>query len=391
MKLKLVINSNNEDYELFQTTLKTVAQLRKTAILRFTTDRLTVISTPKTVSSGVVLNGDQGQLWCTIPKDVFSLYVVTSIREKNTIAMECQCGSLVNVLKRYEKSDYGDLVIKLQSMPEWNGTETSVDLGRSDNNGTGNPICALNCTFNKYLGIGETSKAVSNSIRVGVRLLYKTQDAKIREPMVNYTKLIMFRLPRASSEYGNGFSDFIKRLDRYSTLNHIMLYGDREINGEFDGQLRLLVQELNWKLDIEWRGPLETIIHDGQQRQQKKPIKAQEVDPDNSNHNTDIIDSMEIENSELEPNQFSHSYNIEPCEPEVQNYQNKVFVRAKDWKVCSKLYDSFKEVVLAISHDESCVLHCSLDRETDNEQPTPSQKQKEKGQIIYYMARSKPL
>ncbi|AMD22888.1 HHR119Cp [Eremothecium sinecaudum] len=392
MKLKLVVNSSNEDYKLFKTTIMTMAQLRKTAILRFTTDRLIVVSTPKTVSSGAVLSGDQGQLWCTIPKDVFSLYNVTSIREENTIAMECQCDSLMNVLKRYDRCTHGDLTIKLQSMPEWNQNHpNNLTVNDGNNSGSqGNPICALGCTFNEYLGLEDNSKTVWHSFKVGVRLLYKTQDSKIQEPTVNYNKLLMFRLPPVSGEYGAKFSEFIKRLDRYATLNHILLHGESNEGAQYEGQLRLLVHELSWKLDIQWRGPLETITQ-GNEEQREQP-NEQSLQNTTSRKNSMAAhgNSMQIEDSELdlEPDQISLSRIETPAPSEKTDRLNRVFIKAKDWKVCSRLYDSFEEVVLAISHDESCVLHCSLDRGLEDDQ---SQRPKERGQIIYYMARSKLL
>ncbi|AET38610.1 Mec3p Ecym_3102 [Eremothecium cymbalariae DBVPG len=404
MKLKLVINSNNDDYKLFKTTMTTVAQLRKTAILRFTSNRLVVISTPRTVSSGAVLTGDQGQLWCTIPKDVFLLYNIASIREENTIAMECQCDSLVSVLKRYDRCNHGDLTIKLQSMPEWNPAKVTNNQDHEDNadnnksNGhQKNPICALGCTFSEYLDLQETSKIVSHSFKVGVRLLYNSQDAKIQEPMVNYTKLLMFQLPPVNGEYGSKFSNFIKRLDRYVTLNHLIIYGDRNAGNDGGGHLRLLVHELYWKLDVQWCGPLETIetndaSNGGEQQGQKHALPATL-----SRRNSALQrhgESMRIDDSEVDGDRFSFSHDslddtTNPTTADTaEDYKNKVFIKAKDWKVCSKLYESFEEVVLAISHDESCVLHCSLDRGTVDESPDQP---RERGQIIYYMARSKPL
>lgn len=95
MKLKISIQSGTEDYSLFRTTLTTVSKLRKTCILRFTSSRLVIISTP--TSSGSVM--DHGQIWCTIPQDVFDTYVVNSIREDNKVAMECPCDTIVGILR----------------------------------------------------------------------------------------------------------------------------------------------------------------------------------------------------------------------------------------------------------------------------------------------------
>ncbi|AAS54779.2 AGR289Cp [Eremothecium gossypii ATCC 10895] len=386
MKLKLVIDSDSDDYRLFKTTISTVAQLRKTAVLRFTTDRLIVVSTPKTAASGAILSGDQGQLWCTIPRDIFTLYNVASIREQNAIAMECQCDSLVNVLRRYERCNHGPLTIKLQSTPEWNQVHTGIQQGE-ENKPMGNPICALSCAFTEHLGYEDSGKEVSHVFKVGVRLLYKSQDARIVEPMVNYTKLLMFQLPPVNGEYGSKFTSFVKRLDRYATLNHLMIYGDRNSDRSDEGRLRLLVQELDWKLDVQWRGPLEMIVQDDQ----PSAVPASEPGLVGNVRHLNAGTSMQIEDSEMDI-EATDIGNVSTSRPSTsvspQEQTSQVFIKAKDWKVCSKLYDSFEEVVLAISHDESCVLHCSLDRGTVDEHSTKS---KERGQIIYYMARSKPL
>lgn len=80
---------------------------------------------------------------------------------------------------------------------------------------------------------------------------------------------------------------------------------------------------------------------------------------------------------------------VEKAEQESSS-THEVIIRCKDWKVCSKLYAAFEEVVLAISHDESCVFHCSLDRGS-LEDSEDVEKPRERGQIIYYIARSKGL
>lgn len=153
MKLKLIVNGCEapDDYKLLRTTINTVASLRKTAILRFNSERLTIISTPKSSlnssNNGTILRGDTGQLWCTIPHDVFRLYTVISARELNTITMECNCDSLLSVFKRYDRvmnqGSSSNMTIKLQSMPEWNtnnGTLSGGTAGGVDTTSKPNPI-----------------------------------------------------------------------------------------------------------------------------------------------------------------------------------------------------------------------------------------------------------
>lgn len=412
MKLKLIVNGCEapDDYKLLRTTLSTVASLRKTAVLRFTSERLVIISTPKSSGSNnsTILHGDTGQIWCTIPRDLFKLYSVTSARELNTITMEYNCDSLVSVFKRYDRvisqGCSSDMTIKLQSMPEWNAA------GGAGNNASGgrvNPVCALGITFEEILHThvgngGEfdngsstdvtklgfpSDKTVLHSFRIPVKLLFKAQDARIQEPMINYGNLMMYKLPPYSGEFGAGFHNFIKRVDRYTNVRHIRLSGSRRKNGfgDEDSQFKMIVDELDWHLEVCWNGPLDAII---QQEAVSEAIEAAQTPPED--------DSLRVEDSEINRTDEGVDVELVDVSAMVERAEreslsvNEVFMRCKDWKVCHKLYGAFEEVVLAISHNESCVLHCSLDR-GNQEGDSNSDLPKERGQIIYYIARSKPL
>lgn len=441
MKLKLVVNGCEapEDYRLLKTTVSTVASLRKTAVLRFTSERLVIISTPKSSSSnsGTILQADSGQLWCTIPQDLFKLYTVISARELNTITMEYNCDSLLSVFKRYDRvmnqGSSSNMTIKLQSMPEWNaGSNDSTH--NSDAASKLNPVCALGITFeeivrtqgtndNANYGAGSTNgsstttvmggfgsnKIVMHSFKVPVKLLFKAQDQRIQEPMINYTHLMMCKLPPISGEYGAGFHSFIKRVERYTNVSHIKLSGlrnDDTIENESD-KLKIIVNELDWHLEICWNGPLDSVVQQGIQTQASQQVDEATGVPSPSHtsksheRTTYEEDSMRVEDSEImdktsttvsgvvDVELVDVSAMVERAEQETSKI-HEVVIRCKDWKVCDKLYGAFEEVVLAISHNESCVLHCSLDR-GNFEEGDAVDKPKERGQIIYYMARSKPL
>lgn len=113
-----------------------------------------------------------------------------------------------------------------------------------------------------------------------------------------------------------------------------------------------------------------------------KPSKlSREIHQDSEEENDPLEDiSRLVENAEKE-SQVTHSIRVRP----------------KDWKVCSKLYAGFDSVILAIVHDQCCVLHCSLDRGDEPSQVTQegdsvsSVQRREKGQIIYYMLKSQSL
>lgn len=409
MKLKLIVNGGEapDDYKLLRTTVSTVASLRKTAVLRFTSERLLIISTPRSSSSGsTLLHGDTGQLWCTIPRDLFKLYTVTSARELNTITMEYKCDSLISVFKRYDRimsqGCSSDMTIKLQSMPEWNVGPAIANPGGIK----ANPVCALGITFEELLHTsnggndneyedGSTNygtrftnnKTVFHSFKIPVKLLFKAQDARIQEPMINYAQLMMYKLPPYSGEFGAGFSNFIRRVDRFTNVRHIRLSGLKRENevGNEDAQLKIIVNELDWNLEICWNGPLDSVM------QQATPSQTENVQVQATDDDLRIEDStMSGANpQDIDVELVDVSAMVQRAEQENLSV-NEVYMRCRDWKVCHKLYGAFEEVVLAISHDESCVLHCSLDRGGSDEGEEVGEA-KERGQIIYYIARSKPL
>ncbi|CAI4046992.1 hypothetical protein N7582_003960 [Saccharomyces uvarum] len=473
MKLKLIVNGCEapDDYKLLRTTINTVASLRKTAILRFNSERLTIISTPKSSlnssSNGTILRGDTGQLWCTIPQDVFRLYTVISARELNTITMECNCDSLLSVFKRYDRvmnqGSSSNMTIKLQSMPEWNtnnGTLSGGTAGGVDTTSKPNPICALGVTFEEIVHTGgandavvmnggmddqnglpttvatgnllASNKVIMHSFKVPVKLLFRAQDTRIQEPMINYIQLMMYKLPPISGEFGSAFHGFIRRVERYTNVNHIHLTGIKKKKQGDEGddvELKIIVNELDWHLEICWNGPLDSVI---QQPESNSANPSQnhnmDINPEHEQESLPMIDTdkpmsslytntrdreieenarydedlLRIEDSEIVDTRNNYttdnsddtrfndvSVMVEKAEQESSS-THEVIIRCKDWKVCSKLYAAFEEVVLAISHDESCVFHCSLDRGS-LEDSEDVEKPRERGQIIYYMARSKGL
>ncbi|SCV00624.1 LAMI_0G06282g1_1 [Lachancea mirantina] len=396
MKLKLALNASEsqEDYKLLKSALSTVASLRRTAVLRFTSERLVIISTPGLPSNSSSILGDTGQLWCTIPRDIFTLYNVVSARDLNTIAMECSCDALLNVFKKYDavisQGTNGTMTIKLQSMPEWNVTPLlSGDVGgKNGANGGGsssskpNPVCALGITFEEVVHRATggrmgttsisntgTSKFIAHSFKIPAKLLFKAQDSRIQEPMVNYSQLLMYRLPAPQGEWGRGFSNFIRRIERYTTVQNVKLSGKGGHGESADRQrdfgLALIVNELDWYLEICWNGPLE-VVPQPQNGESEAHSQPEFTSIDDTSPLTALNDS-------------------EPGTEDNSVYE--VVLKRKDWKVCGKLYEGFEDVVLAISHDESCVFHCSLSRNSVDDEG--QEKNREQGQVIYYMARAR--
>ncbi|SCU90514.1 LADA_0F04654g1_1 [Lachancea dasiensis] len=428
MKLKLIINGpeSPEDYKLLKSTISTVASLRKTAVLRFTSERLVIVSTPtSTASSSSILYADKGQLWCTIPRDVFSSYEVVSARDLNTITMECSCDVLQNIFKKYDKSislgNEGIMTIKLQSMPEWNTNVLSnVDSKNPASSGSKvNPVCALGVTFEEVIstdidantavkmggviGSGST-KTISHSFKVPTRLLFRAQDAKIQEPMINYTQLMMYRLPSPRGEWGRGFASFIRRIERYSNVHNIKLSGNKfwqNNDGRVsDHEFKIVVNELDWYLEICWNGPLDAMVPpQGADEEPADPPAVQpevndEVQVEETHEQSLFIEesfaSENLNSADSGPNgdEDSGKAEVSVRGPDVPS-KHEVVIRTKDWKVCSKLYEAFEEIVLAISYDESCVFHCTLPR--GNIEDQDGERPREHGQVIYYMARARKI
>ncbi|QEU60120.1 Mec3 [Kluyveromyces lactis] len=385
MKLKLSIQAGTEDYSLFRTTLITVSKLRKTCILRFTSSRLVIISTPN--STGTVI--DQGQVWCTVPHDVFDTYVVNSIREDNRVAMECPCDTIVGVLRKFDKCNASQLTIKLVRLVT---VDKESEAAAAAHN-TDNTLCGLSFSFQDT----RDERTIQHNIKVGVKLLYNAQDEKIVEPTVNYVGILMLQLPSHVSEWGPGFNAFFKRIERYGNVNALKIHGEQL--GE-KGSLKVIVDEFDWKLNIAWKGPLDAMLNDmesddSQSDPRDGTLRHNGEANAESSPSPAACNEMQIEDSDVLDTGI-HGKSIERHSTMQENASarqsqdklkgHEVIVRVRDWKVCSKLYESFEEVVLVISHDDSCVFHCSLERGIDRDENN-----KEKGQIIYYISKCKSL
>lgn len=264
-------------------------------------------------------------------------------------------------------------------------------------------------------------RMVVHSFKVPVKLLFHAQDDRIVEPLVNYERLVMYKLPSSHGEFGSAFLGFMKRVERYATVKHIKLSGqrhsDREpepvpgsnaVSGKGTGALSISVHELDWDLSISWGGPLEAMV----QRTAPEPAAdsspgpmpgATGREPTQPRDDSVLVrDALMLDDSDaprdvslVSDRSANTSATLARLEDTVLRAEqqaaarNQVMVRCRDWKVCGRLYAAFEDVVMAIAHNESCILHCSLDRGAAPDSPEASQR--EVGQIIYYMTRSRPL
>ncbi|QLG74347.1 hypothetical protein HG535_0G02310 [Zygotorulaspora mrakii] len=424
MKLKLIINGceSPEDYKLLSTAISNVASLRQTAVLRFNSEKVVFISTPKSLSgsSSTILQDDSSQLWCTIPMDVFKLYNVVSVREQNAITMEYNCEYLQSVFKRYDRAmnqgSGSDMTIKLQAIPETK-QEPQKDGSRTPKRNT---LCTLRVTFEEIIhtqavdstvdhgssvstNMLENSKTVMHSFEVPVKMLFRAQDARILEPSIDYSKIQIDKLPPFTSSFGPSFLNFMKRIERYNSVKHVKLSALRKEDEEegYQDQLRMIVEGAAWDSEIAWNGVLDPVAPSGAVSDMSQRSDLDKIDADRQELLDDEYESMRVEDSEMTGN-IAHesdvqlndiSVMVEKAEKE-SIHLHEVFIQPKDWRVCHRLYIAFEEVILAISHDQSCVLHCSLDRSVFNDDDNDDEmdtKARERGQIVYYMLRSKRL
>ena len=193
--------------------------------------------------------------------------------------------------------------------------------------------------------------------------------------------------------------------------------------GDGNNQLKIVVDEdeLHWHLDICWNGPLSgsliSNINESQHSPQKKKQKTQQsvstftltrsnqglsaggdtemrekddmfnIDESEGNIGTRLYDSTESSllenNNDTTTDSRFHDISrmVERAEKE-SNLVHEVIIRARDWKVCSRLYPACDNVILAISHDSSCIIRCMVEGDSSQERH---------GEITYFITRSKPL
>ncbi|CAL9732902.1 DNA damage checkpoint control protein Mec3p [Monosporozyma unispora] len=485
MKLKLVIDGFEQphDYKLLQSTITTVTSLREKAVLRFTKDRLIIISTPKIGNNGQDnVTGNNGQLWCTIPSDVFKCYFVESIKD-SPVSLEFNCNRLLSVFKRYERAlSQGSntaMDIRLQEASEWQdiynkSNKTLINKSNGDTNDSKkrkiNPIYSFTMRFQETVrtetgdptnkrahgGSGSldvynpVNKTVMHKFKIPVKRLYWEQDQSLKEPVISESPLVL-KLPPSHEEFGRPFQSFIKRIERYSSIKDIQVNATSYQAPGKDVELSISVNQPEWDLAIKWNGPLDVSFDPTTKENDTEDSSNSQRDNYDSNNfhstNSSVLPTVSYGDNPIispyEPTHASHQKSlnadddvledsemimtntmsgpnrsecpinslsmnradrlkeisklVERAEEEDKR-QYSVRVKPRDWKVYTKLYGDFNQVMLAIAHDQMCILHCSLDRDDEDEEEDEPEEgtqdilpSRQKGQIIFYMLKSKSL
>lgn len=387
MKIKLVLNGfeQPEDYKLLQTTLSTVASVREQAVLRFTKDRLIIISTPKLsgVSSNNV-NVNNGQLWCTIPNDVFKCYFVSSLKDR-PVSLEVNCNRILNVLKRYDKAlaqgSIASIDIRLQEIKEW---KEIYDRGTYDRNGNSenqengvavkrrnvSPIYSFTMRFQETIksktadlnnkndkimneDFNPVNKTVIHKFMIPVKRLLWEQDASLKEPVINVSPLVL-KLPSSYGEYGRPFQGFLKRIGRYSNVKDIQLNAITFQNGD-DPQLFLSVNQVEWDLSIQWNGPLEISYDPMKEENQRDNSAGDDVNRSTTSTSVNNFNSNDINNE--------RGINSSRSVPHTVSYGDQTIISPLEKENKKhKYHDAYEEDIL---EDSEMIVNTAM-LDTDN-------------------------
>lgn len=301
MKLKLRTQST----ETLKTCLSQFGGLRKFAVLRFSPQKLSIISVDTT---SIAL---EPQLWCNVKMlAVFSEVYVQSIRD-NVISLELNTDLLLQALRNFEKASSHELSIRLQRKDlageKSNLRNASLALGYADS----------------LASVG----VVSHLFQIPVKILKGGHEISVlKEPELRDVDLLV-RLP---SEFHTTF----KRLDKFKKLpgDLVTIMASRRKGG----YMAFVLEELGkYKVTLAWNKKLET----------RKPQVAH-------------LDSDAIREAILRDGPGD-------VDEENSSEDKRIAVRLKDWRAAAKVMAGCHTVVFALRHREACALHCLLDDSDD--------------------------
>ncbi|KAK6454548.1 checkpoint protein Hus1/Mec3 [Scheffersomyces xylosifermentans] len=309
MKLKL----RTQNTETLKTTLSLINPLRKFVTLRFTPEKLYVISV-----NGQSLT-QEPQVWCNLQiSSIFDHIEIQSLRD-NTISLEINLELLLQTLRNFDRANSEGLNIRLQRKDSAGGQGTNTGNGRT----------ASLALF--YANVNANSNTINHTFRIPVKILKNTHDMMLlKEPELTDVELIM-KLP-------NEFVSTYKRLDKFkkASNNETLTIKASRRGGGFLGFV--LEEEGKYRVTISWNDKIDV----------QKPIRTN------------------LAGESLRVSLVQNSVNSEDIDEDNQYEDKEITVKLKDWQMASKIVASCKTVVFLIT-PRDCVLHCLLDDSEDVE------------------------
>lgn len=279
----------------------------------------------------MILNGvteavREPQLWCKLEMlSIFDDIEVMSLRE-NVILIEINNELFLQTLRHFDRSNSEELNIRLQRKDS---------LGMQGANLGSNRTASL-ALF--YSATNAEAKTINHTFRIPVKIIKGADDMPyLKEPEINKVDL-MIKLP-------NEFTSIYRRLQKFKvTSNNLLQIHGSEKDG---GKLRFILEEAEkCKITMTWNYLLRF------QRMNSSTSKLQPL-------NVPLFTA-------------EHTANEQEETEGTTEISAQVLVKLRDWNLSARLASTCKNVVLLITNNQSCVLHCLLN-DTD------------KIEIIYYI------
>lgn len=297
--------------ETLRSTLSLISPLRKYVVLRFTPSQLLVILVD---GSAVV---QEPQVWCKLPlAGLFDLVEILSLRE-DTILLEINVELLLQTLRNFDRANSDGLNIRLQRKDSSGANGSSTSSGRTAS-------LAL-----YYASVNANTNTINHTFRIPVKILKNLQDAlHLREPEIADVDL-MVKLP-------SEFSATYRRLEKFkkASSNDLVTIRASRRRGGFLGFV--LEEEGKYNVTIGWNDKLEV-----RRARNQEGLLPQAQDG--------VVDE------------------------EDESEDKEITVKLRDWKMALKIVATCKTVILLLTHQEACVLHCLLDEQDEVE-------------VIYYIS-----
>lgn len=350
MRLQFNINSQDtpKQFSCFLKGLVLANSIRKSAIFKFKEEELLIILTTGSgfsSSSSTSISGNTGsssqsdsQLWLKISVEpLLQSYVIKTKRVDRSVSMELALQPLIQILRQYDQmmkrgdqahinaATMGNLEVRMTNVPkEWNLLMLDGSSGQGHQNTKGQNMKnggygALRVSFEEQVPGKPTP--LKHVTYIPLKLL--SSQYELRQPVINADQVV-YNLPQQNDmEEGKQFGRFMKRLDRFSGLEHLKVCGTTQ-------ELKLVVDEMDWFMEVKWNGVIDVL-------------------------NRDTLTQHEEEEEEEQGH-----------EVRLTTEEQSVIIRAKDWKMCTRLFDVLGEqTFLCISNKRYCLFNCMI-KNTDS-------------------------